>query len=277
MAEQQKQELLQTSFAEEKDPLRDYLNDQNQKLFQEDQIQGDSRPEEEEILPVLSNEEVRQCIRDAGFSSRDTASGIFLEITSIAPVIAMISFSDSLILMSIVLMMAFIASGILLMVRSNKRMKPYGSYDKVPFELEYGAEDWLKEQQQSYEKSHAYTTTNGILFIVFSIAPVLLSLIPDSDAALSFGTAAMFVMIAYGVYLLVSSSIYRGWFARLLQTGKFTKETKKDSAFVSSYWGAVTAIYLIFSFATGTWAISWLIWPAAAAVIGILQNRKASE
>ncbi|MGN1389346.1 MAG: hypothetical protein ACI4WR_06835 [Bulleidia sp.] len=277
MAEQQKPELSQTPFAEDEDPLRDYLNNQNQKLFQKDDIQGDYRPEEEEILPVLSNEEVRQCIKDAGLSSRDTASGIFLEITSIAPVVAMVSSSDNLILLSIMLMMAFIASGIVLMVRSSRRMKPYDSYDKVPFELEYGAEDWLKEQQQNYEKSHENTAMKGILFIVFSIAPVLLNLIAESDAVLSIGIAAMFVMIAYGVYLLVRHSICRRWFARLLQTGSYTKETKKDSSFVSSYWGAVTAIYLIFSFVTGTWAYSWLIWPASAAVMGILQNRKESE
>ena len=105
MAEQQKQELSKIPYADE-NPLRDYLNDQNQKLFQDDDIQGEERPEEEEILPVFSNEEVRRCIEDARLSSRNTGIGVMMEICCIAPVLALGTLGDAAILLSLLLMMA---------------------------------------------------------------------------------------------------------------------------------------------------------------------------
>ncbi|MCI2153517.1 hypothetical protein FYJ51_12230 [Erysipelotrichaceae bacterium Oil+RF-744-GAM-WT-6] len=278
MAEQQKQELSQIPYADE-NPLRDYLNDQNQKLFQDDDIQGEERPEEEEILPVFSNEEVRRCIEDARLSSRNTGIGVMMEICCIAPVLALGTLGDAAILLSLLLMMAFIASGIIMLISSSKRMKPYESCKKESFELEYGAEDWLKQQQTAFEQANQNTKTKGILFIVFSIAPVILgaALNEDSETLILLMCAVMMVMIGYGVSLLVRTSSLRIWFSCLLQEGHYNQEVKKDNASVSSFWGAVTAIYLIFSFATGTWAVSWLIWPIAAGVLSFLQSRKASE
>ncbi len=278
MAEQQKQEFSEIPYAEA-DPLRDYLNEQNQNLLWEDSIQGEEKPEEEEILPVLSNEEVRRCMDDARLSSRNTGIGVMLEICSIAPVLAMGTLGDSAILLSLLPMMAFIASGILLLVSSSKRMKPYASYENESFELEYGAEDWLKQQQTAFEQANQNTKTKGILFLVFSIAPVILgaALNEDSETLMLLMCAVMMVMIGYGVYLLVSTSSLGRWFRCLLQEGSFSPENKEKSSIHSAYWSLVTAIYLIFSFATETWAVSWMIWPIAAGIQRLLQNQNASR
>jgi hypothetical protein len=42
---------------------------------------------------------------------------------------------------------------------------------------------------------------------------------------------------------------------------------------MSIYWQLVTCVYLGFSFLTGTWAISWMIWIIAGAVKKYIENR----
>lgn len=62
-----------------------------------------------------------------------------------------------------------------------------------------------------------------------------------------------------------------------LQEGEYTtacKEANKmDDKIGGIYWPIITAIYLLWSFLTGYWGITWIIWPIAgvlyAAVIGI--------
>ena len=39
------------------------------------------------------------------------------------------------------------------------------------------------------------------------------------------------------------------------------------------YWEVVTCVYFGFSFLTGSWGVSWLIWIAAVAVKKAIENR----
>ena len=41
---------------------------------------------------------------------------------------------------------------------------------------------------------------------------------------------------------------------------------------MSVYWPTVTCVYLIISFLTFAWAISWIIWPVAALINTLINN-----
>ena len=60
-------------------------------------------------------------------------------------------------------------------------------------------------------------------------------------------------------------------------------EKKKKSSgadlIESAYWCIVTAVYLLVSFWTGQWGVTWIIWVAAPGIYGIIsalieRNRK---
>lgn len=36
------------------------------------------------------------------------------------------------------------------------------------------------------------------------------------------------------------------------------------------YWGSATALYLLVSFLTGRWDMTWIIWPVAGVGCGVL-------
>ena len=58
----------------------------------------------------------------------------------------------------------------------------------------------------------------------------------------------------------------------LLEEGDYTPEAKADRkqhGYLSGiYWGLVTAGYLAWSFVTGDWDRTWIVWPVAAVAYG---------
>ena len=60
--------------------------------------------------------------------------------------------------------------------------------------------------------------------------------------------------------------IIAGSFQRLLETGDYTREHKREenSPLTTIYWGLVLAIYLGWSFWTMAWDRTWIVWPVAA-------------
>lgn len=49
---------------------------------------------------------------------------------------------------------------------------------------------------------------------------------------------------------------------------KVFEESRRS--FSKAYWGVITAVYLVYSFLTSDWGVSWLIYPVAAAVFAVI-------
>ena len=60
---------------------------------------------------------------------------------------------------------------------------------------------------------------------------------------------------------------------RLLKTGDFSKKGKNKikETIESCYWLLATAIYLGWSFISGDWHITWVVWPVAGVLSMILE------
>jgi uncharacterized membrane protein len=59
-----------------------------------------------------------------------------------------------------------------------------------------------------------------------------------------------------------------------LQQGDYSVKTKSNTTFqiISKvYWLAVVAVFLLYSFITNRWGISWIIWPIAGIVFAIIK------
>ena len=86
------------------------------------------------------------------------------------------------------------------------------------------------------------------------------------------GVNLCLILVAIGVYLLVSTEIVYGGFQRLLEEGDFTRhqkiENKRNDVIDKVYWCTVTAIYLAWSFITMEWEKTWTIWPVAGVFYG---------
>lgn len=86
--------------------------------------------------------------------------------------------------------------------------------------------------------------------------------------------ALLLALAGLGVYLIVRVCIVKGSFDRLLREGDFRAEVIEDERRMERvggvYWPIVTAAYLLWSFLSGGWHFTWVIWPAAALVFAAI-------
>ena len=114
----------------------------------------------------------------------------------------------------------------------------------------------------------------GIVLCVLAVIPLGISLLfSEEDGFLHvISVGIMLILIAFGVLLIVRTSIVWGGFRILLEEGDYTREAKEDQKAHSSigtiYWLAVTAIFLGWSFFTNSWDRTWIIWPVAGVAYG---------
>ena len=47
---------------------------------------------------------------------------------------------------------------------------------------------------------------------------------------------------------------------------------KRNKRISGNYWGCVTAVYLLVRFLTMEWHITWVIWPVAGIVWGVVSS-----
>jgi len=62
----------------------------------------------------------------------------------------------------------------------------------------------------------------------------------------------------------------------LLREGEYEPKEKaiekKTSAVAGIYWPLVIAVYLIWSFTTNAWGKTWIVWPIAALLFGMISS-----
>ena len=88
----------------------------------------------------------------------------------------------------------------------------------------------------------------------------------------------LLLCIAVAVFGFIRVGMIHESYQKLLQEGDYSidqkRRNKRMAAFPGIYWCIVTAIYLGYSFYTGNWDRSWIIWPVAgvlfAACVGIV-------
>ena len=113
----------------------------------------------------------------------------------------------------------------------------------------------------------------GIVLCVLSVIPVFVSHFFDKgdDFSHALGAGFLFLLIAAGVYFIIRTAVVRGGFQVLLEEGDYNRLAKhNDNTIGGIYWPVVTAIYLLWSFLTMNWHITWIVWPVAGVLYAVL-------
>lgn len=80
----------------------------------------------------------------------------------------------------------------------------------------------------------------------------------------------LLIIAGIGVFFFVQAGIIWTSFQKILQEGEYTKQQKEKNAatetFSAVYWMLATAAYLAYSFISGDWSHSWILWPVVAVI-----------
>jgi len=172
-----------------------------------------------------------------------------------------------------------IGGAVALFVTSGLAGKKFEYLSSECFETEYGVSGFAREQRDRENGSFAVRLTVGIVLCVLSVVPIFVAmLLPGAENAGDFryvvAVAALLCLVACGVWLIVQAAIVRGGYNVLMEEGEYSRvskeEAKRNRTVVTVYWSLVTAGYLAYSFITMDWQRSWIVWPVAGVLYGLV-------
>lgn len=197
--------------------------------------------------------------------------GVAGTILSVIPPIICSSIDGAPDVIGVVLMFLIIAASVSLFIISGMLSKPFEFLEKEGIDTEYGVSGMVKDKQAKHRAIAIRDIVIGVMLCILSPVPAIIS--GDSAAA----PILLLCMIAAGVFLFVRTGITSGGYEKLLEEGQFTKEKKladnneKLVAIMGIYWLIVTAAYLLWSFLTNRWDITWVVWPVAGLLCGVVK------
>lgn len=154
---------------------------------------------------------------------------------------------------------------------------------KESFTLPSSLQSRIKSESDNFYRTFiAYITVGVVLILVGVIFCVSMETVSDVTGNMNWdeyiGPMILLFLVAVGTYLFVDSGMKRDVYKVLLQEEDYSvnhKERSKESAELMGlvagvYWCVVTAGYLGYSFLTGDWGRSWVVWPVAGCLFGAI-------
>ncbi len=175
----------------------------------------------------------------------------------------------------LIVLLAFVAAAVVIFLTFGMKLSKYQFIEKESIDTAYGVSGMVQEKMERFEPVYRRNMILGIMLCILSAIPMFLCTLREDDglSVVSFGVPLLLVLVAFGVWRITLVSSIRGSFQALLEEGDYSRENKKvTQRFGSVYWTIATALYLLISFLTGRWDMTWIVWPVA----GILYGAAAS-
>lgn len=175
------------------------------------------------------------------------------------------------VLTGLVFLLVVVALSVTVFIRWGMKIEPYEYLEKEPIDTAYGVSGMVRELQKAHRSIFMRNIIVGVVLCLMSPLPLLCtSLLTGIAIFVVASVCVLLAMVAVAVYLIVSVNQVEGSFQRLLEEGEYTRARKKinSSPWVAVYWCAAAATYLGWSFYSGDWQRTWLIWPVAGVMFG---------
>lgn len=228
----------------------------------------------------LTYESAKAYIEAKTSESIRVAIGVMLCICSpIGAIVTSNQFDSSSSAIGITMLFSFIAIAVGFFIYNAISMGEYSEIKNSKIILDFETIQRLKEQQAEFRPIYALFVTVGVILCVFSVVPASVagSLFDELSQLLRIGEALMFFLIGIGVMLIIMGSMkYKAYSAFLKDKRTYSHKEKNLSSIgmtiMSVFWPSILCLYLIWSFLTYDWGITWIIWPIAAVFQRIVAN-----
>ena len=187
----------------------------------------------------------------------------------------------------VIVLLLIVAAAVAVFIACGSRNAPYEFLEKEAFETEYGVEGMVRERQRAFHSSYARGNILGTCCCILAPVALLVGAFSGDD----FLTVAMLcvtlLVAGVGVMCFITAGVRWAAMQRLLREGEFSAEDRGANRFKeavsAAYWLVATAVYLAWSFLTGDWQHTWIVWPVAgvlfAGVMALcnLRGRRGDE
>ena len=174
--------------------------------------------------------------------------------------------------LGVIVLLLIVAAAVVIFVSQGMKHSEFEYLEKEPFETEYGVDGMVKEKKKNYRDTYTRANIMGVCLCVLCPVPLLIGAFLENEFLTVVMLCVTLIIVGIGVLSFVNAGVCWGAMQRLLQEGEFTPKNKKGEraleAISSIYWPIVLAVYLGWSFISGEWDKTWIVWPVAAVLFG---------
>ncbi len=190
-------------------------------------------------------------------------------------------------IIGILYLFASIATGVGINIYSSMQMKKWDFINSLPCSIDYATADEVYRADQDNGPARALRLTIGIILCILCFMPAAIFDALNANEFLSDGIGTLFLlgMLGVGVMLIIVSGAKHDACTKLLSlndrstvSGNYPGMEEPAPKYsdpvveniMSLYWPTVTCLYLIWSFLTFDWYKTWIIWPIAGIISGVI-------
>ena len=236
----------------------------------------------DETYSLVSLEEANAFLDIKRSTAPHIARAVAMCILSPALLILLAGFSDTKMLsealavgIGVTVLFLMIAVAVYTFIVMGKRTEAFEYLEKEPFETAYGITGMVNERKRGFAETFSSRLAIGVILCILCPIPLIISAVVEADEfVITAMVSVLLLIVATGVYTIVRVSIVESSYNILLQEGEYTikdKEiNKKFSPIAGIYWSVMVAIYLSWSFLSGRWDMTWVVWPIAGVSFGVI-------
>ena len=244
---------------------------------------------EEEIIPVTNNidydheekivkvsmEEANNFLTYNEKAATPISIGVMLCIISAVPLLLLLALAQgykpiisehAVTMIGIIILLIMIACAVTIFIFVTAKGNSYKYLEEKDIDTDYGVSGMAKEARSKYEGTYTRSIVIGVVLCIISAIPLFILMINNYTSTNSlaiYGVATLLMMVGIGVKIIVKAAMIQNGYNKLLEEGDYTRLNKRASKWDSIYWSIVVAIYLAWSFISGRWQSTWIVWPIA--------------
>lgn len=222
----------------------------------------DAKGEEEDSI-FLTREEAKAYIWQMKKSGIFIGLGVWLILCGVA----------AFFLSGLFALFAAIAIAMPLLIVNGLKLEQFEAYEKKVIRLDATTKLEMEQRRAKFMKRFAIQISCGVVIMIFAVG---LFLWDGRTFANNAGLELMLVMIGFGVFLIIPTGMLFSVYDVLLNVGdyankgKYSRSGRLIGTIAAIYWPIVAASYLLWSFLSGDWHITWIVWPATGAFFGAI-------
>ncbi|MEG0250038.1 MAG: helix-turn-helix transcriptional regulator [Peptostreptococcus sp.] len=255
----------------------------------------DFHAQEKSFLKRVSMEDAHKFLDLKLESARAISYGVFLCILSPIALLILGAMSEDprygiseniAALVGVIILLIIVCIAVVIFMSSGNKMSSFKYLEEDVFETEYGVTGMVKERKENYRDSYNKKNIIATCICIIAAIPILVGAMisEDNDIYAVLTISFSLIIVGIGVFMFTKNGIIWSSFEKLLQEGDYSKSKKQEekdfSSISAAYWMIITTIYLGYSFISGNWGLSWIIWviagvlyPAIVSIIKVFRKK----
>lgn len=174
----------------------------------------------------------------------------------------------------VIVLLSMIACATAVFINIGMKLDKYSYLEKEAITTEYGIAGIVEQRRKQFEPVKRNGTIWGVMLCILSVVPMFcVEVINGSEFLLVLSVAGLLGLVSAGVFLFTYIGMIDGCYDKILEEGDYSRQKKnekqKSEPLAGPYWLLITAVYLVVSFLTKRWNLTWLIFVAAGGVYAV--------